>query len=114
MRGNEKRFSFHGRIVVKDKLLGSSMQVDIGDISRDTKTELFKEIEEKLKENAAYVATDKEPSKKEIAARIDGMREDGWDNRRIANFFTKFGIEVDLPRKKRLKNGQQSLEGVGK
>ncbi len=72
----EKRYSFHARIVVKDKLLGSSMQIDVGSVSKDTKTELFKKIETSMKKQTSYIADDKKPSKKEIDARIKGMKED--------------------------------------
>jgi len=118
----ERRYKYHGMISIRDKLLGNSIQVNIG-CEGDNRGDLITYIDQHLKESLRHIVKDRDIyieknrqlTEKEIDDAVCHFRKDRqWSNRRIINHFAKFGIDIDLEkekivRKKKLKEGQKEL-----
>lgn len=110
-RDKNKRFGYHAIITVKDRLDGSTAVVNIS-VDKNKKQDIVGSLEHELKDiyyKIAKTFPDK-LSKKDIQDKITYLKQNKkWGNKRIENWFAKFGIEVTLPKQGRLKKGQTIL-----
>ena len=110
-RDKDKRFGYHAIVTVKDRLDGSTCVINMG-VDKNKKQEITESLEHELKDAYFRVAKSfsDELSKEEIQKKVQYLKhEKNWGNRRIVNWFSKFGIEIDLPKQGRIKKGQTVL-----
>lgn len=111
MKDKDKRFGYHAIITIRDRLDGSTCVINMS-IDKDKKQDIIDSIEHELKEHYPRIAKSfpDELSKKDIRDKIKYLKQDKkWGNRRIENWFAKFGIELNLPKQGKLKRGQTAL-----
>lgn len=111
MRDKNKRFGYHAVITIKDRLDGDTCVINTS-IDKNTKKEIYDEIAEDLEQyyQKIMLRFKDELSKEEIQKKIYNLKhEKKWGNRRIENWFAKFGIEIDLPKQGKIKKGQTVL-----
>ena len=105
------RFKYYGKIVIKDKLFGSTMMMNVRTEAPTMKL-LINNFNVKSKEAIRMMDKPRRVSQKAIDELVEQMREEGKSNRRIHNHFAKFDIEVYLPddkKKAKLERWQKTL-----
>ena len=108
---DKKRFSYHATISIRDKLDGTTVVCHMS-VDEDTKEKIVAGIEFDLIDIFYRVskAFPDEFTKEDIQKKITNLKQEKkWGNRRIINWFKKFGIEIELPTQGTLKGGQSFL-----
>jgi len=108
----KNRFSFYGKIIIKDRLFNSTMLMNVKTEAPTFKT-LINNFNTKSKEAIRIMEKPRRVSQKAISDLIDEMKKQGKSNRQIKNHFAKFGIDVYLPDDKqppKLHKWQKTLE----
>lgn len=108
----KKRFKYHMMVSVSDKVMGDAILIN-ADFTADSKEEIFKGIEHEAKNLPKhFINRCVEPLTKEMLLEraLEFRNDKKWGNRRIKNWFEKFGFEVKLPDNRVVnKSGQQNL-----
>lgn len=110
----QKRYSIQATITVRDRLLGKTtvMKFTVG---KNDKTELMEKVYDETKRLSKTVLKGKKITDKYIQDRVKQLKEKGWGNLRINNFFARFDIDINLPiekRKRKSKKGQTTLDSA--
>jgi len=114
LKEKKPRFCYHGKILIKDKLFGSTMLMNTSSHA-STMNLLINNFNVKSKEMMRGMDQPRRISQKAIEELVQQMRDNGYSTKRIKNHFTKFDIEVYLPDDKKppkLEKWQSTLEEV--
>lgn len=107
----EKRYSYHATISMKDKFDGSTVVCNIHS-QADSKEKIYEDIEFQVKDVWLRISKSfpTELTKKDLMEKVAYLKQEKrWGNKRIINWFAKFGIDIDLPKQGRLRKGQIPL-----
>lgn len=112
MKAKKPRFCYHGRILIKDKLFGSTMMMNTS-AHASTMNMLINNFNVKSKEMMRGMDQPRKITQKAIEELVQNMRDQKYSIKRIKNHFAKFDIDVYLPDEKKppkLEKWQSTLE----
>ena len=106
------RFRYYGKIVIRDKLFGITMLMNVK-AEAPTMKLLINNFNVKSKEAVMMMDKPRKVSQKAIDELVEQMRREEKSIKQIHNHFAKFDIEIYLPddkKKPKLKKWQKTLE----